>query len=199
VLGTILSGWWTWSLKQIDTTYHLLNQNNQQEINRLQAEIKASKLRNAPADSAMAQALQQQREELQSREQLLSELQQGLSIEERGHSARLLLLAKTIPPQVWVTEVKADDFRFEISGFTLEPAALNVWMTRLSQSPLLQDQQLATVKVERAVSEREDVNALALQAGVMNISKKVSPAIWSYSIVSAVSIAGSPDTAGGKP
>jgi Tfp pilus assembly protein PilN len=199
VLGTILAVWWTWSLQQLDASYRQTISSNQQEIGRLQAAIKANKLANAPADSAMSQALQQQRDELHNRELLLTELRRGLSGQDRGHSARLLLLANTIPPQVWVTEVKADDLRFEISGFTLEPAALNVWMARLSQSPLLQDQQLATVKVERAVSTRQEVNSGLQPAGLMNVAKTVAPSVWSYSIVSAVATSSNLDNAGGKP
>ena len=199
VLGTGLSAWWTSSLQQIDATYRQSVSSTEQEISRLQAELKSSKLRNGPTDAAMTQALQGQRDELHSREQLLVELRRGLSLNDRGHSARLLLLANTIPPQVWVTEVKADDLRFEISGFTLEPAALNVWMAGLAQSPLLQDQQLATVKVERTPSERLDSHAALPPAGVMNVGKTLSPSIWSYSIVSAAATSGKPDSTGSKP
>jgi Tfp pilus assembly protein PilN len=200
VLGASLSSYWAWSLQHIDATYRQSMGNNQQELTRLQAAIKTAKAHNAPADAAMTQSLQQQRDELQQREQLLTELRRGLSGEGRGHSARLLLVAQTIPPQVWVTEIKADDLRIELSGFTLEPAALNVWMDRLAQSPLLQGQQLAAVKVERSVSElRQDSNTAPITPVALNKAKTARPGTWSYNIVSAVAVPKSFETNGSKP
>lgn len=200
LLGGALSAYWSWSLQQIDASYRQTMATQQQDIDRLKIAIPVNRARNAPADSAMAQDLQRQRDELQRREQLLVELRQGLSREGWGHSERLLLVAKTIPSQAWVTEIHADDRRFELSGFTLEPSALNVWMARLAQSPLLQDQQLANVKVERAQGEfRSDNPVSAVTPVAMNAPKPAQPAVWSYNIVSAVATAISTDTNGSKP
>lgn len=182
LLGGILSAYWTWSLQQISAGYQQSVATNQREIDRLQAAIKVSQASTAPADAALVQELQQRRDELQHREQLLEELRRGLTREGWGHSARLQLVAQTIPPQAWVTEIKADDSRLELSGYTLEPAALNVWMARLAASPLLQGQQLATVKVERAVTElRDATGAPAIAPGAA-----AGPAVWSFILVSAV-------------
>jgi Tfp pilus assembly protein PilN len=192
VLGTGLAVYWNWSLQRIDTVYRQSISSKQQELKRLQAEIRLNRERNAPADAAMSKALQQQRDELRSQEQLLTELGRGLSLPDRGHSARLLLLAKTIPAQVWVTEVKVDDVRFEISGFTLEPSALNIWMARLGQSPLLQGQQLSAVKVERAENDsRQGANTASSAPGLINVAKSGAANVWAYNIVSAVAQAGS--------
>jgi Tfp pilus assembly protein PilN len=102
---------------------------------------------------------------------LFEELQRGLFRRGWGHAARLELLARSIPAQVWVTEVKADDVQLDVSGFTLEPAALNDWVAKLAASPLLQGQKLTTVKVE-------NTSAVAGKAGARPT--------WSFNLVSAV-------------
>lgn len=200
LLGGSLSAYWTWSLNQVSAGYQQSVASNQREIDRLQAAIKVNKASSAPADAALVQELKQYRDELQRRERLLEELRRGLTREGWGHSARLQLVAQSIPPQAWVTEIKADDTRLELSGYTLEPAALNIWMARLAASPLLQGQQLATVKVERAVTElRNATGAPAIVPGAVTAARAAGPAVWSFILVSAV--AAPPDAAasGAKP
>lgn len=52
----------------------------------------------------------------------LAELSRGSFLADgQGHAARLQLVAASIPAQVWVTDVKADELQLDISGFTLEP------------------------------------------------------------------------------
>ena len=187
LLGGSLSAYWTWSLNQVSAGYQQSVATNQREIDRLQAAITVSKASTGPADAALVQELKQSREALQRREQLLEELRRGLTREGWGHSARLQLVAQSIPPQAWVTEIKADDTRLELSGYTLEPAALNVWMARLAASPLLQGQQLATVKVERAVTElRNAAGAPVVAPGAVAAARAAGPAVWSFILVSAV-------------
>ena len=129
----------------------------------------------------MAQELQGRKAELLQREKLLDELQRGLFQPGWGHSARLQLVAQSIPAQVWVTEVKADESQLDVSGFTLEPAALNAWVSKLAASPLLQGQKLATVKVE------------SVSASLPGAPRPT----WSFHLVSA--LGKSAAVAGGKP
>lgn len=200
LLGGSLSAYWTWSLKQVVAGYQQSVATNQREVDRLQAAITVSKAITAPADAALVQELQQRRDELQHREQLLEELRRGLTREGWGHSARLQLVAQSIPPQAWVTEIKAEEARFELSGFTLEPAALNVWMARLAASPLLQGQQLATVKVERAVTElRNAAGAPAGAPGAVTAARAAGPAVWSFTLVSAVAVPPAASASGARP
>jgi Tfp pilus assembly protein PilN len=98
----------------------------------------------------MLAQLQTKRDELARRELLRTALQEGLASPGMGHSDRLALVARTIPQPAWITGVKADSTHFEVSGFTLEPAALNEWVTRLTASPLLRGLKLATVQVDNA-------------------------------------------------
>jgi Tfp pilus assembly protein PilN len=200
LLGGTLSAYWTWSLKQVSAGYQQSVASNQREIDRLQAAIAISKANAAPADAALVQELQQRRNELENREQVLVELRRGLTREGWGHSARLQLVAQSIPPEVWVTEIKAEDTRFELSGYTLEPAALNVWMARLAASPLLQGQQLSTVKVERAVTELRNAAAEpAVAPGAVAAARAAGPAVWSFTLVSAVVAPPVATASGAKP
>jgi Tfp pilus assembly protein PilN len=197
LLGGALSAYWTWSLSQVSAGYSQSLANNQREINRLQAAVAVNKANAAPADAALVQELGGRRQELRQREQLLEEFRRGLVREGWGHSARLQLVAKSIPPQAWVSEIKADDARFELSGFTLEPAALNVWMARLAASPLLKDQQLSTIKVERAVMEAGAATPVA--GAPIQAVRSSGPAVWSFNLVSAIGEPPAAPAAGARP
>lgn len=181
LLGGLLSGYWTWTLQTLSASYQQSVSNNQREIARLQAAIQINRANAAPADAAQLTELQARQAELQQRELLLRELKRGLLREGYGHAARLQLVARTIPPQAWVTEIRADDLRLELSGYTLEPAALNGWVVRLAESSLLEGQQLSLVKVERVSA----AGAAPAASGPM----------WSYTLVTALS----QSSAGGKP
>jgi Tfp pilus assembly protein PilN len=180
LLGSGLSAYWSWALKTLDEGYQQTVMANQREISRLQAAIRLARENAAPADAALVQQLQAAQNELQQREQLLTELKRGMLREGYGHAARLQLVARTIAPQAWVTMLRADEQRLELSGYTLEPAALNGWMERLAQSPLLQGQQLSAVKVERVGTDGRGAApppALAHAAGAP---------LWAYTLVTSV-------------
>ncbi|QKO22123.1 PilN domain-containing protein [Rhodoferax sp. BAB1] len=189
LLGGLLSGYWSWTLQSLSAGYQLSVNNNQREITRLQAAIQANRVNAAPADAAQVRDLQARQAELQQRELLLLELKRGLLREGYGHAARLQLVARSIPPQAWVTEIRADDLRLELSGYTQEPAALNGWVARLADSPLLEGQQLSVVKVERVVNDARSGTpaVVAAQAG--------AGPLWSYTLVTAVA----PVAAGARP
>lgn len=187
VLGGLLSGYWAWTLHSLSAGYQQAVSNNQREITRLQAAIQINRANAAPADAAQVQELQARQAELQQRELLLRELKRGLLREGFGHAARLQLVARSIPPQAWVSELRADDLRLEISGYTMEPAALNGWVARLAESPLLEGQQLSVVKVERVTADTRTGSAATLPS--------VAGPLWSYTLVTALSQA----DAGSKP
>lgn len=204
VFGGGLCGYWVWSLNAASEGFKKTLATQSRELERLQAAIKQGKAGIGPVEAAVTQDLQGRRAELLQREKLLQELQRGLFQPGWGHTARLQLVAESIPPQVWVTEVKADDGQLDVSGFTLEPAALNEWVARLAASPLLQGQKLATVKVESVsaatIKEVSGAAASVLPAAppAKTSTKPAVPRpVWSFSLVSAV---GKPVAAtGGKP
>ena len=159
------------------------------ELEGLESAIKQGKAGVGSTESGLTQELQGLRTELQQREKILAELQLGLFRPGWGHSARLQLLAQSIPSLVWVTDVKADDVQLEVSGFTFEPAALNEWVGKLAASPLLKDQKLATVKVENVSAAMIKVvgGAAVPMLPVASSVKLAAPRpVWSFSLVSAV-------------
>ena len=97
-----------------------------------------------------------------------------------GHSARLQLVAQSIPATAWVTEVLADPSRFEVRGFTLEPAALNDWVAKLAKSPLLAGQSLRTVQVESVVATAASPGQARIEAAAGGRP------MWSFTLGSAV-------------
>ena len=200
VLGGGLCAYWVWSLNVASEGFRSTLATQSRELEGLKSAIQQGKVSIGPVDSALTQDLQSRQNELLQREKLREELQRGLFRPGWGQSARLQLVAQSIPPQVWVTEVKADDGQLDVSGFTLEPAALNDWVGKLAASPLLNGQKLSTVKVEKAsaamVMTMGGAAGSALQSA-SSIAPTASRAIWSFNLVSAL---GSPSVApGGKP
>jgi Tfp pilus assembly protein PilN len=154
----------------------------------LQAGIRAGQAGAGTMMTNMAQDLDTVRAQLAQREHLLEELQRGLLREGQGHSVRMRMVAQTIPAQVWVTEVLAEEKKLEVRGFTLEPVALDEWVARLALNPGLQGQTLSAIKVERVTEEAKDVPAGAAKA----------LPTWAFTLVSSV-LASSSNAAGGRP
>jgi len=94
-------------------------------------------------------------------------------------------VAASIPAQVWVTDVKADELQLDISGFTLEPAALNAWVARLSASPLLQGQHLAAVKVEKVKVDSAWADGSTQTGTATQVALGARRPLWSFSLVNA--------------
>lgn len=180
VLGGGLSGAWVWSLKNSDAGFKQTMAAQSREMESLQAALQGRKASAAPADPALVQQLQERNKTLQQRGQLLQALQAGEFHPGEGHSDRLQLVARSIPAPVWVTEIKADAARFELSGFTLEPSALNGWVDTLAASPLLRGLKLATVKVESTAAAQVPIPVAAASAPAA-----IRRAVWSFNLVSA--------------
>jgi Tfp pilus assembly protein PilN len=152
VLGGILCAAWVWSLDTARQGYLKTMDTQAKEIESLQAAIRTAKAGNGQTDASLVQQLQSQRLAVQQSSQLLQSLQDGVYRPGAGHSDRLALVSRSIPDTVWVTQISAEAGRFELAGATLEPAALNEWVARLAQSPLLRGLELSQVKVERVES-----------------------------------------------
>ena len=193
LLGGGLCAYWVWSLNAASEGFKKTLATQSRELESLQAAMAKGKAGAAPVDAALTQDVQSRRAELLRREKLMEELQRGLFRPGWGHAARLQLVAQSIPAQVWVTEVKADESQLEVSGFTLEPAALNDWVSRLAASPLLKGQQLSTVKLDSASPAMlkavggSAVPALPVAPSAASSAVLAAPrAMWSFSLVSAV-------------
>jgi Tfp pilus assembly protein PilN len=176
LVGGALCATWVWNLNH--ATAELLRLQTQQaaELAALKAAMQANAASAAPLSPALQAQVQGLRVQVQAQENVLFALQQGRLVQGAAHSDRLALVSRSIPAPVWVTGVDADTTRLEVTGYTLEPAALNDWVNRLALSPLMQGLRLATVKVQSARQVKVAADALALPAG---------REAWSFTLVSA--------------
>jgi Tfp pilus assembly protein PilN len=197
VLGSVMAGVFVWGLKSSSAGYTQTMADQTREIESLNAAIARSKANTGPVDPALVQQLQDARKSVQQRTQLLAALQDGVLKPGEGHSDRLLLVARSIPAPVWVTQVVADSSSFEVSGFTLEPAALNTWVDKLAISPLMSGLRLSSVKVENTVAAQVKVPAAAAAAVPPGAGASLTRAVWSFSLVNTQPPAA--PVAGAKP
>jgi Tfp pilus assembly protein PilN len=176
ILGGGLCAAWVWNLDRASEGLRQVMQTQGLEMDRLKAALLANAASAAPLDPTLQTQLQDLRGQTQAQEKVLKALQQGRMVPGAAHSDRLVLVSRSIPMQVWVTAMDADSSRLEVSGYTLEPAALNEWVSRLALSPLMQGLKLATVKVQNA-----RVAKAATDAPVAPIGREA----WSFNLVSA--------------
>lgn len=94
--------------------------------------------------------LAERKTQLAQRRALLEALQEGVSEPGKSFSERLKFLASSTPAPVWITGVSISAGAFQVSGYTLEPSALNEWVARMATNPLLQGLQLSQVQVQAA-------------------------------------------------
>ena len=198
--GGLLGGLWLWNMQRTTVTYRQSIAAQERDMQGLRATLEAARTQAGPADPLLRQQLETMRAELARRQSLLASVREGVVRPGYAHSDRLQLVAESIPAPVWVTGLRADTDRLEISGFTLEPAALNDWVARLAKSPMLQGAQLATVRVDNvAASARADTgaNPLSSLAALGNsgggssalAAASAGRPVWSFNLVAT----------GGKP
>jgi len=186
LVGGALGAAWVWNLKSAADSLQVTLTSKARELDDLRAALERAKASAGPGESVALQELRQSRQQLLQRQGVLTALSQGLFEPEHGHSARLKLVAQTIPPVVWLTQIKTDDQLLELGGYTLEPAALNDWVGKLAASPLLQGQTLNTVKVEGV----QPANAL-----VQAVPSGALAPMWSYSLLTKVATSATPSGA----
>ncbi len=212
VVGGALAAAWVWSLNNANASLSATLASQSKELDALRAASESSKLGDAPAQAAAAQTLAQRKTELLQRQKVLSALQEGLFQVGYGHSDRLKLVAQSIPVAVWVTQIKADDRLLDVTGYTVEPAALNDWVSKLAVSPLLKGQALSTVKVESVDPASVPMpGAAAVVQGALSATNlpasrpasapaRALPPLWSFGMLSSMAAPVTPAaTAGGKP
>ena len=174
LLGALVCAYWVWDLQRESEALTQTLGAQARELQSLQAAAKKSQVGAGAVDAgwALAQELQRLRADLQSREGLQTKLRQGLLLPGKGHAARMLLVAQSIPAQAWLTELKADETQLEISGFTLAPVALNGWIETMSASTLLAGQKITVLKVEKVAASKQ-------------VNTPASVPLWSFYLVSA--------------
>ena len=196
VLGGALLAYGVWSLRSATKGFNATLDAQAPELARLRAALAAEAASPGTGEKELNQELQVARGLLAERAATLDELRRGLMVPGFGHSARLQLVAQSIPAKVWVTEVQADASQLEVRGFTEEPAALNDWVAKLAQSPLLAGQKLTRVKVESAPGPPNASLARTEPATVNSVA--AARQLWSFYLVSALTSVALPSS-GGKP
>ena len=141
--------WWVMQLHSVERAAVQQTQAQEQTIAALQKQLGLEAAAVALSGPALATELQARRLELARLQTRVQQLQRGVMAQGAGHAARLTLVANSIPPTAWLTQLKLDDNHLELSGATLEPAGLNAWIDELASHPLLKNQSLHAVKVER--------------------------------------------------
>ncbi len=197
LLGGMLCGAWVWNLDRATASFQQAVDTHKAELDSLQAAILRSRANAAPVDPVLLTQLAERRNAVAQREKLKEALNEGMFRQGWGHSDRLTWVARSIPAPVWIREVRMDGTRFEVSGFTLEPAALNEWVDKLSVSPLMQGLKLATVRVEKATPAMLGVpSAAASSAYAPTIPPR---AVWAFNLVSAEPLSGTPTVGASAP
>ena len=197
VLGGGLAAYGVWSLQSAKLALQATSAARAPELASLRTALANHDLGSESSGPGLERQLQAARAQLKERQNTLTELRRGLMAPGQGHSARLQWVAQSIPDQVWVTQVRGDALQLEVAGFTEEPMALNDWVARLAQSPLLHGQQLTRVKVERA----ELATGVGLARSAQPASAPVAAlarAPWAFTLVSVLPPVGQ-SVPGNKP
>lgn len=148
VLGGILCVAWVWNFQQSMNSMDATLKAQSAELDKLRLAIASNRSVVKQPTPALQAELQQLRTAISQREKLQQILQEGVFPAGSRYSDRLDWVARSIPAAVWITGIKMDGTHFDVSGYTLEPAALNEWRAKLAQSTLMQGMELAAVKVE---------------------------------------------------
>jgi len=181
VIGTALCLYEVTHLHRQSDVLTQTGQKQKQMLDVLRATIRQRQAGTVPMELALAQDLQAQRGELLRLDSTLAAFQQGVFRPGEGHAARLALVASSIPATAWVTLVKADAGRFELSGFTFDPSALDGWINQLAASPLLAGQRLAAVNV---VKVSEPATSTGPRTG--GTPAQSARPVWSFSMTNAM-------------
>jgi len=188
ILGGALTAVWVWKVRSSSEQYIGVTDAQAREITVLQAAIQRNRAAAAPLEAALSQQLQTRKDKLAERQALEQALKDGLNQPGMAHSDRLQLLARSIPAQIWISAASATSTNFEITGFTLEPSALNDWVRSLAGSPLFQGLTLSDVDVEKVESASAGV---ASKPSVGESKQQV----WSFHLMHARSMSVAGDTA----
>lgn len=164
----------------------IANQASRQTVERARkaAVLPAGEVLPTPQElAAREQALRSQQALLETRRAAREVLKRGMASDNGGPSALMRLIANSVPPQVWVTEVRVAGSHVDVSGKTLDPVAVDVWLERLRASAYFAVKPVPAVRLERV-----DVPAP---------SPARAPAVYSFAISAALSSPFAED--GGRP
>ena len=144
---------------------------------------------------AREQALRSQQTLLEARRAAREVLKRGIASEKSGPSALLRQLANSVPPPLWLSEVRVVGSRIDISGKTLEPAAVHLWLERLRAAETLAIKPVPAVRLER-VDTAVQPPALPATQPVAQLPARTPP-VYTFAISAALAIPFADE--GGRP
>ena len=124
--------------------------------------------------AAREQVLRNQQALLETRRATREALKRGMASEDGGPSALMRLIANSVPTQVWVTEVRVAGSHVDISGRTLDPNSVGVWLEYLRTSAYFAVKPVPAVRLERV-----DVPAPSPARALATYSFSISAALSS--------------------
>lgn len=148
--------------------------------------------------AAMDQSLRTKQTALESRRAALVTLKRVLGTENGGPSATLRTFATSMPDSVWLTELRATAGRLEVTGKTLDPAAVNAWLDRLTAAGYLTKKPVPAVRIERA----DVAGAATAPVGTPSTTTPVTASrvpVYSFSIVATLTHPFAEDAGGRQP
>lgn len=190
LLGSLLLAVWTWNLRSAAAQYQATMAVQARDMANLQAALARSKAMAQPVDAALGQQLEARKQQLAQRQALLAALQEGGQEPGNAYSDRLRFIANTVPAPVWITGVGLASGKFQVTGYTLEPAVLNDWVARMATHPLLQGLQLSDVQVQSVAAARPPVVPAAGTAAQPTPASWQGRALWSFALVNTRPIGG---------
>ncbi|MEN9437043.1 MAG: hypothetical protein RIR09_1698 [Pseudomonadota bacterium] len=182
LLGGAMAAAWSWNLRSAASQYVATMETQSRDIANLQVALERNKAAAQPVDTGLSRALGERQQQLAQRQALLAALQDGAAEPGNGYSDRLKFLASTTPAPVWITGVSLAAGTFQVTGYTLEPSALNEWVARMATHPLLQGLQLSDVQVKATTPTKPAAAANA--AGVPAVPVAVPRTVWSFELAS---------------
>ena len=182
LLGGAMAAAWSWNLRSAAAQYTVTMESQSRDIANLQAALERNKAAARPVDASLTRQLEERQKEYAQRKLLLATLQDGAAEPGSGYSDHLKFLASTTPAPVWLTGVSLASGTFQVSGYTLEPSALNEWVARMATHPLLQGLQLSDVQVKATTPTRPATAGSA--AGVPVVPVAVPRTVWSFDLAS---------------
>ena len=181
LLGGALATAWAWNLYSAAAQYTATMESQSHDIANLQSALERNKAAAQPMDAGLVHQLEERKQQLAQRKALLAALQDGAIEPGNAYSDRLKFLAGSTPAPVWITGVALAADSFHVSGYTLEPAALNEWVARMATHPLLQGLQLSDVQVKASAPS----NPTATSAVVATpVAPAVGRTVWAFDLAS---------------
>ncbi|MGM9515197.1 PilN domain-containing protein [Roseateles sp. DB2] len=181
----------------------------QQRLQALQSEQQAlsRSLANLPAATDL-KAIESQiavlRQQRQAQGELLQSLKSGHQVAGERHSDFLALVASTVPASVWLQGLRWQSGQLELSGGTLDPAALRNWLAQLQTQALLHKVAMAELKLEMVASNPS--NAAAPDAGTLASRLQLpsgpggfTQAVWAFQVRGTNPAQQTAAAAGGQP